>query len=412
MRNVILLSGLLAAILAAGCSNADKGTNPPVDVDLRLTPTQAEVTAAADAFGLDVFKQVVGVEPEANIFLSPLSISIALGMVLNGAQGETREAIIDCLRLSGAELDEINATYAELMQKLPALDRHVTMEIANSVWYRDGFPINDDFLMLTDSIFDAEVAALDFDDEAAADIINDWVTDKTHGKIDGIVRPPINRLTMLFLINAVYFYGDWTIQFDSAETRPAPFHLDDGSTTECQLMFMHEDLQYYETDDLQAVRLPYGDGDFAMLALLPTEAVPVNTLIESLTVDQWRVWLDGLTEVEIDLFMPRFTFDFEITLNEILADMGMGIAFAPNAADLTGIADVSDLHISAVRHKAFVDVNESGTEAAAVTSVEVGITSVGPTHPVVRLDRPFAFIIYERSSGTMLFAGKVAEPTT
>lgn len=409
MRKTILFTGLMLAVLVAGCSNAERGTNPEPAKELNLTSEQAAIVSSADDFGLGLYQRAVEARPDENLFLSPLSISIALGMALNGAKGETREAILDCLRLSGAEFDEVNSTCAELMHKLPRLDPDVTMEIANSAWYRQGFPIKDSFLELTDSIFAAEVAALDFSDEAAAGIINDWVSDKTHGKIDGIVESPVNPLTMLFLINAVYFYGDWTTQFDSADTRTAPFHLADGSTTPCELMQMKDDLQYYGDDELQVVRLPYGNGSFAMLAILPAEGTPINSLIADLTVDQWRQWLSGLSELEVELFMPRFTYEFEISLGNILSDMGMGIAFS-RAANFTAIADISDLRISAVKHKAFVDVNEAGTEAAAVTSVEVGTTAVEPTHPIIRLDRPFAYIIYERSTGTMVFAGKVAEP--
>lgn len=409
MRKTILFTGLMLAVLVTGCSNAERGTNPEPVEELNLTSEQAAVVSSADDFGLGLYQRVVEARPDENLFLSPLSISIALGMALDGAKGETREAILECLRLSGAEFDEVNSTYAQLMHKLPRLDPNVTMEIANSAWYRQGFPIKDSFLELTDSIFAAEVAALDFSDEATAGIINDWVSDKTHGKIDGIVKPPIDPLTMLFLINAVYFYGDWTTQFDSADTRTAPFRLADGSSTPCELMHMKDDLQYYGDDELQVVRLPYGNGSFAMLAMLPAEGTPINSLIADVTVDQWHQWLSGLSELEVELFMPRFTYEFEISLGHILSDMGMGIAFS-RAADFTAIADVSDLHISEVKHKAFVDVNEAGTEAAAVTSIEMGTTAVGPTHPVIRLDRPFAFIIYERSTGTMVFAGKVAEP--
>jgi serpin B len=411
MRNLILLTGLLLFGLATGCSDTDKGTDPVGGANLDLTPAQGKVIGAADDFGLDVFQRVIAARPDENAFLSPLSISIALGMVVNGAEGQTREAILDALRLSDMDMEAVNATYGELMRKLPALDPNVTMEIANSTWYREGFPIKPTFLDVTDSVFSAEVTALDFNADTAADVINAWVAEKTRNKIQGIVQAPVNPLSMLFLINAVYFYGDWAIQFDSSETTPADFHLADGSTTECRMMYMAENLQYRTYEGTKVVRLPYGDGDFAMVALLPPEGIPINSFIADLTVDMWKQWLNGLSEMEIELFMPRFTYECEIGLNDILSDMGMGLAFRKDA-DLTGIAEVSDLHISAVKHKAFVDVNESGTEAAAATSIEVGVTSVGPTHPVVRLDRPFAFIIYERSSGTMVFAGKVAEPKT
>lgn len=411
MRNTIFLTGFLLTIATAGCSDGDKSTNPQAGANLNLTPVQGRVIGAADEFGLEVYQRTVAARPDENVFLSPLSISIALGMVLNGAEGQTRQAILDCLHLTGAELDEVNAAYAELMKKLPVLDPNVTMEIANSAWYREGFPIKDSFLEVTDSVYSAEVAGLDFSSAEAPRTINGWVADKTHDKIQSIIQPPISPLSMLFLINAVYFYGNWTIQFDSAATYSAPFHLSGGTTVQCRMMQMHQKLEFFQNQQIKAVRLPYGDGDFAMLAILPADGSPVNDLISGLTVEQWQTWLQGLARTRIDLFMPRFTFSFEILLNQILSEMGMGLAFTPDA-DLTRIADVSDLHISEVRHKAFVDVNESGTEAAAVTSVGVGVTSVGPTHPVMRLDRPFAFIIYEESTGTMIFAGKVAEPAT
>jgi serpin B len=251
---------------------------------------------------------------------------------------------------------------------------------------------------------------LDFSDPAAADIINGWVSLKTHGKIEEIIEPPINPLTVMFLINAIYFKGTWTYEFDKENTIDCPFYTMDGSETNCRMMFIKSDFLYYENDKVRVIDLPYGDGLFNMAVLLPAPGIDINTFIGQLTEEDWNMWMDNLTEHTVNLFLPKFELEYEITLNSVLNTLGMGIAFRPFEADFSNINDRPDLHISKVKHKTYVKVDEEGTEAAAVTVVEIGITSLPPGEVTMRVNRPFVFVIHENHSNTVLFMGKILQP--
>jgi serpin B len=410
-KNIILAVFFLAFVIILQCSNnpGDSGR-----IDRELTIAEKELIESDNLFGLKLFRSLAKADKDFNIFISPLSISMALGMALNGAAGETRQEIQETLELSGMTIEDVNLSYQSLIEFLTNLDDAVKFEIANSIWCREGFQVKQEFYDLNRIYFGAEVAELDFNLPSAADIINNWVDSKTHGKITDIVESPIGPLMMMFLINAIYFKGDWTCQFDKDLTHDTDFSLADGSKVKVEMMALESDFHYYENDMFQEVDLPYGNGDFSMMVFLPRLndiSADASNLISQFTDENWNIWQDNLDSSTVNLYLPKFELEYEKKLKDILTDLGMGIAFVPFQADFSGIADVEDLHISSVIHKTYVKVDEEGTEAAAVTSVGIGNTSIPPESKLMIVNRPFVIVIKENKSGTLLFLGKVENPT-
>jgi len=402
---MVVFMGLIAAVFVA-CSDP---VSPPQQHPA-LTSTQKALVTSSNGFGLKLFREVVNSGPDTNIFISPLSVSMALGMTYNGAANETRTAMAEVLELSGLSVTEANEAYQSVIDLLTGLDPKVAFQIANSIWYRQGFTVEQDFLDLNHSYFDAEIAALDFNSPEAITTINGWVNEKTNGKISKVITS-IDPLTMMFLINAIYFKGDWTYRFDEEGTHEDVFFKSDGTQLPCKMMSQAETtLPYYENDLFQAVDLPYGNGDFAMAVLLPKQGISADSVARALTADNWALWLGSFTESEGKLYLPRFKLSYELTMNDVLSALGMGIAFDPNNADFSGINKEMQLYISSVLHKTFVEVNETGTTAAAVTVVTVGTTSAPPEGFVMLANRPFIFVIHDKYSGTLLFMGKIAAP--
>ncbi len=390
-------------------------TEPVPPVEMRdLTVAEKEVVGSANTFGLRLLEKLSEVEgPGENIFISPLSISMALGMTLNGAKENTLAEMKDVLGFSGLSIEEINESYRGLLDLLPHIDPDVEMLIANSIWYREGFPVLDEFIGINKEYFDAEVEGLDFSAPDASDIMNDWVEQKTNGLIDSIVPDNIHPLTMMFLINAMYFKGNWTLPFDEDDTHDAEFRLTDGSTVDVKMMRQESEYRYHQSSDFSIIDIPYGDEYYSMTVVLPPEGVSIYEFIASMNSNSWESWLAAIPDEgrEINLYLPRFTLEYEKSLPEILEAMGMVDAFDADYADFTGMYDkmkeYRNLFIADVMHKTFVDVNEEGTEAAAATSVEMRLDSAPPSF---RVDRPFLMAIRERSSDAILFIGKIVNP--
>jgi serpin B len=337
---------------------------------------------------------------------------MALGMTYNGAEGLTRDSMAVALELQGLTLDEVNQSYRSLIDLLAGLDPEVQWLLANSIWYREGFPVEQAFLDVNRTYFDAEVAALDFTSPDAAPTINAWVNEKTKGRIPEIVDDPIADDLVMFLINAIYFKGNWTKQFDPDLTGPMPFYLAGGGETSVPTMTHGVEVAvgYYRDADVEVLDLPYGGQAYSMTIVMPAEGTDVGSIVSSLAAQGWQGWIDGLATLEMHVYMPKFRLEYELGMNDVLEALGMGIAFDPFRADFSKIySGPENLYISRVKHKTFVDVNEEGTEAAAVTSVEVGITSMPPT---VYVNRPFIFALREKFSGTILFIGLIMEPVS
>jgi serpin B len=393
--------------MSINCS--DSSTNTDIRAIRDLTYSEVELKESSNQFGLKLFGKIVETEQDKNIFISPLSVSMALGMTYNGAAGTTLEAMHETLEYGDLTIQEVNESYRSLIELLTELDPKVIFDIANSIWYREGFPVENDFLTTNQDYFDAVVRALDFSSDDAADIINAWVNENTNGKIEKIVDKPIDPLTVMFLINAIYFKGTWTYEFDEENTTDDIFYLPDGSEKECKMMSHKCDHNYFENEQFQAIDLPYGDAGFSMTILLPKPKVNIDSLIVQMNNETWNSWLGSFSEQEVNLYLPKFNLEYEISLNDVLSALGMSIAFDPGRADFTKINSAGNLYISNVKHKTFVKVNEEGTEAAAVTSVEISLTSIG-NDITMRINRPFVFAIRENHSGTILFIGKIVEP--
>ncbi|MBN1163116.1 MAG: serpin family protein [Candidatus Krumholzibacteriota bacterium] len=407
---ILLIAGGWGLLPACGERAVQPSAYTPPRV---LTGSENELVHSANGFGFDLFRAVSQEYPEENIFISPLSVSMALGMTYNGADGSTREAMESVLGLQGLSLEEINRSYQSLIELLGGLDETVEFSLANSIWYRRGFPVSAEFIDLNRTYFNALVRGIDFSDPQAVPTINGWVSDNTRGKIDKIISPPIKPSTMMYLINAIYFKGDWSRKFDPEDTRLAYFLKADNTTVEVPMMRQAQKdfFKYYGNDLFQAVDLPYGEGLYSMTLLLPQPGITTAELISWLEERNWDDMIGQMKIRDISLYMPRFKLRWGSSLNQALIALGMEVAFQPCEADFSKIADLSpnNLFISNVLHKTFIDVNEDGTEAAAVTLVEMEITSIDPVKQI-RIDRPFLFAIREDHSQTILFLGRIADP--
>jgi serpin B len=399
---------MLGWILLAGCTR-DFSSPPegPSQAPARpFTAMEKAALASSNHFGFNLFAEVCREEGRENVFLSPLSVSMALGMTLNGAAGRTETDMRHTLGFGDMAQEDINASYRGILDLLPAIDPKTVMEIANSIWYRQGVTVLPVFIETNRVFFDALVQELDFASPQAPDIINGWISGNTHGKIDRMIDE-IDPSTVMFLINAVYFKGTWVFAFDPKGTRDDLFIPSDGPPIPCKMMSQKARVGYLETDTFQAVDLPYGNGRFSMTVFLPKTGVTLDALQADFTPDHWAPWKDGFAEQEVSLFLPKFKVEYEIKLNDALAALGMAVAFG-GGADFSRIAESRDLYIDNVKHKSFVEVDEQGTEAAAVTVVEIRETAI-PNEIRVRVDRPFLFVIREKSSDAMLFVGKIEE---
>ncbi|HEY3286696.1 MAG TPA: serpin family protein [Gemmatimonadaceae bacterium] len=374
-----------------------------------LTASEVKVRDASNAFAFALWGRVSSAQHDSNVFLSSLSASFALGMTLNGAAGTTADQMRAALQFGAATLPEINAGYKSLVALLTSLDPSVQMRIANSIWYRQGFPFRQAFFDTTRTYFDAKAQGLDFANAPASlAAINGWVSEKTSGKIPKVLDT-ISSQQVMFLINAIYFKGSWRAKFDPAQTITAPFYAATGGAQVAPLMRRLDTLSYSEGATYQAAELPYGNTAFSMVVLLPKTGTDVETLAGSLSPTTWQAVVGSLQSRKVDYAMPKFTLAYERKLNDDLRALGMVVPFVAGGADFTLMAPAPagrELFIDFVKQNSFVDVNEEGTEAAAVTTVGVGVTSM-PSYPVMRVDRPFLFVLRERLTGTVLFMGKI-----
>jgi serine protease inhibitor len=428
---LVLLSIGLALTQCTDRRSSPTGPDPSTDTTMRQRLhfdesllTRRQLATLGNEFGFRLFKGMVGERPDENVFISPLSVSMALGMVVNGAAGETRDAILSTLGIDGYPMEMVNACYRSLIDNLVGMDPQADFEIANSVWCRAGVTFEDAFLNACRTHFDAEVRSLDFSDPGAADTINAWVDEKTLGYIPEIVETPIDPEVVMILLNALNFWGTWTYRFDPMLTHDDWFHLPDGSQTLCRMMQRPDpDLPfdppgckyaYLRYDYLfEAVELPYGDSLFSMIVVLPWPGVHVDSVIAVLNQDDWGVWMNSFCRRHTYgiVSMPRYELEFACDMNDALSALGMEIAFVPGQADFSAMSSYMLLWISKVKHKTYVHVDEGGTIAAAVTEVDIS-TGINPCPDYFELcvDRPFVVAIRENRWGNIIFIGKIVDP--
>ncbi|HDZ41614.1 MAG TPA: serpin family protein [Bacteroidetes bacterium] len=402
------LPGILLITLGCEKNNPDDQPGDPVDIFTEVY--QKEVIDSANRFAFDLFRPIITESKGSeNIMISPFSITSALSMTLNGAAGETCEAMKKTLRLENKTLREINETYLKLMTEMVPVDERVILEIANSVWIEKKFPVKQTFKSALREYYMAEAREIDINNPDAVNIVNDWIAEKTHDKITEMLDGLDPALTML-LVNAIYFNGKWRYRFDENDTGDEPFYITPASPKDVPMMHQKENLDVTSIDNATLVELPYGQGNYSMVLLLPDENITTADLVDILTAELWLEWMDRLNgnTHEVDLSLPRFKYKYKRILNSDLYNMGMGIAFT-DQADFSNISDVPSW-INRVIHESFIETNEEGTEAAAVTVVEFINTSV-PETITVNVNRPFLYFIREISTGTILFMGRVSDPT-
>lgn len=406
MRKTIalLLCTGLALFVFAGCTVIDRTS--PSGSEYTAEDVSPRIVEANTRFAFEIFGKLNAEDAGESLFISPLSITTALTMTYNGAGTTTREAMEQTLGWTDIDRDVVNEGFLTLLDYLGSVDDAVTLHIANSIWIREGQAIQEDFLDRNRTYFDAEVSTLDFTDPSAADTINDWIAAATREKIDQMIDPPIDASVIMYLINAIYFQGLWSDPFDPDDTFDSDFTALDGTEQDIRMMRRFDTIEYAKGEDYKAVRLPYGSGAASMTAILPAEDVTVNAFIDGLDYSKWETIRGSLSETEkVTLQIPRFTLEYGIKeLNEALKSLGMAQAFDARA-DFSGIR--SGIYISEVLHKAVIEVNEEGSEAAAATVV-VMEESAAMDPAVFIADRPFIFLITDDTTGTILFIGKMA----
>jgi serpin B len=374
------------------------------------------------AFAFELYQALRGKgdNREDNLFYSPYSISLALAMTYAGARGETAEQMADTLKFM-LEQERLHPAFNWLDAELASRGEGAQgkdgegfrLNIVNAIWGQKDYSFLSDFLDVLAENYGAGLRILDFitETEKSRVTINEWVSDQTEGRIKDLIQPgAINELTRLVLTNAIYFNAAWEYPFDEKMTANGPFYLLNGGQVNVPMMKQTESFGYTEGEGYQAVELPYDGDELSMVILLPASG-NFGAFEEGLQAQQVDAIIDDLRNTQVTLTMPQFKFESQFSLKDTLAEMGMRDVFSPDDVDFSGMTGNLELFISDVVHKAFVAVDEAGTEAAAATAVIVGTTSI-PEHPVeVTLDRPFIFLIRDIETGAILFVGRVLNPT-
>ncbi|WP_203558152.1 serpin family protein [Bacteroides sp. 214] len=401
MRNLLLAFTLFALCACEGESNS-----PQDRLDIPLTRSEQEMTAKNNAFALKFFKEVYNNEVKDQFMISPLSASLALSMSTNGAANETLEEMKSTLGFTDYSLDEMNAYYRKLISGLLAVDNTTKLGIANSIWYRQGLAVNPLFVQTNKEKYDAEVRDLDFNSDKSVDIINQWCSDKTNKCIPEIIET-INPDQMMFIINALYFKGTWKYKFTKSDTAKEDFTTANGSTIKVDMMNQEATIPHISDEDIEIAELPYGNSAFSMVILLKDNNL--DALAEQITPERWDEWMEGLSQYcsMTRIKLPKFKLEYDRVLNGDLQNLGMNAAFNSHIADFSKMTDIH-LFISMVKQNTFIEVNEEGTEAAAVTSVGFEATAVGPGRSgTFYVTRPFIYAIKEKSTGAILFMGRM-----
>lgn len=356
-------------------------------------------------FGFKLFNSLTSHNSGDNLFISPTSVAIALTLLYNGADGITQEEMAKTLQIQDINLEEVNQSYRNLQQLLTS-QKEIELSIANSLWIRQDFPIKQTFIDTNKKYFQAEVTELDFNKPEAKNIINNWVNNATREKIPEIIDS-IQPDDVLFLINAIYFQGNWQKEFDSKLTKNQPFFSANGKTIDYPLMSQTGEFNYYENQDFQLINLPYGEsGKMSMYILLPQKEVNLTTIINKLNDEHWQEWRSQLIRKKGLISIPKFTLKYETKLNETLENLGMKTAFN-NKADFSQLTE-EKVAVSEVKHKTFIKVDEKGTEAAAVTSIGIRATSMPVDSPFQMIvNRPFFYVIQDNETGLILFIGNI-----
>jgi len=425
MKNSSIVSNLIAVgLFLAACSSNDSNGNEPVNTNIPdpiridLSATELQMANESSNFAADLFSVINELQANdpasENVAISPLSLNMALAMTWNGANGETKQAIQKAMGMGDYPQSEVNGYFQKLREDFVKTDPTVQLAIANSIWTQQGFPVKQDFYDINTNFYQAEVKEVDFSSPGTIPLINQWCSDHTNGLIKDMLQSLPPDMAMC-LINALYFKGEWsnTYGFDPSATKDAAFTKEDGNKVQVKMMSQNNTLSYHHDDYLSATTLPFGNNAFGMVFILPNENVSFTDMLNHLKQPGCFascLW-PGMT-ANVDLYIPKFTTEYGLSLAETLKQLGMGIAFS-DLADFSGISDIP-LCISDVIQKTSVSIDEKGGEAAAVTVVEMTEMNAGPAPTpqkvVFRADRPFLFAIQENTTGVVLFMGKIGNP--
>jgi serpin B len=413
MKKISILSSILPAILFAAfaCDTDEPKPAKRERKDIVLTKAETEIVKQNNAFAFNLLRSVSQLEkPESNFLLSPLSATLALAMLNNGADGQTQQEIQQALGYADITRDETNAYFRKMITALKEADTDATFETANSIWIRNGIPVLETFKDVNREYYEAEVRNEDFSNPKTPGLINSWCADRTHNKIPEILDY-IDGNTVMFLINALYFKASWAFPFNRDLTAREYFTRSGGLKTMTSVMNLERSLVHGESEDFDLLELPYGNGTFSMLLLLPREGLPLSSVLKTLDAETWANSLARMYTKEVELKLPLFRVEYERELNEDLKAMGMEQMFT-RRADFSLIRPEGDLLVSKVKQKTFVEVNEEGAEAAAITVIDMDLASAAPPEDTpVRFyaTRPFLYFIREQSAGAILFAGALQQ---
>jgi len=406
---MIPAAGLIIAIFFSSCEkqNTEPDLTPKV---IELTTAATQAISSSNDFGIELFTKVA-LEEQTNLMLSPLSASTALTMLLNGCGGNTYSQLKTTLRYpAGQSIGDINSAYKSLVDQLLKADPKVKLALANAIFYRKGFVVKNPFLTTMGTDYKAEIEALDFTLPSALTTINKWASDNTNGKIPKVLDE-ISPQAVMFLMNALYFKGDWSYQFDKSQTSDRPFTPDNGQTSNVSTMNGEVGAKVVYGNTYKAIEMPYGRTNFTMIVIVPDN--DLKTFNGTFNGDLWNNITSGFDNKEefgkVIVFFPKFKFSYEKYLNDQLKSMGMLDAFDPYVADLSGISD-APIFVSFVKQNTFVEVDETGTEAAAVTTIGIELTSMPPQPTQFVIDKSFIFAIRERTTNTLMFIGQVIKP--
>ncbi len=376
-----------------------------MDTTTRADQDAERLIAADNDLGFKLLSRLAEEDPAGNVFISSFSVAAALAMAYNGAEGETGAALAEALGVTGLSLQRVNEANAALIAMGKDLDPGVQLAVANSIWIKDGLGLSSDFMRSIESYYAGRAASLDFASPGAAEVINAWVADKTHGKIQELVTAELIEEAILILINAVYFKGTWAEPFNRRKTRDRDFHLSGGEQKRVAMMSRSGEYDYYEDEDLQAVSLPYGDGRFSMMVVLPRPSSSIGELRQNLSPASWQRWASDLRPRRGEVALPRFKIEYGEDLLPVLRALyGGGVSAEDFAAMGAG-----PLMISNVIHKTVLEVNEEGAEAAAATAAIMPRGFSSPPFEMI-VNRPFFCAIRDNVTGLLLFMGLISGP--
>lgn len=397
------ITTLFLTLIFLSCQ--ESAVEPDNIPDLRpLSAEEIQVTKGANEFAFHLFHKLRKESPE-NTFISPISVSMALAMVLNGAGEETQQSILNTIDYDGYTAGEVNKAYLDLTKLLLTMDRKVQMGIANSVWYNQGLTPHPEFSSVVRDFYDGEARSLDFASAASKDVINGWVESKTNNRIKDLIEN-ISSDEVMFIVNAIYFKGDWTWQFDKSKTHKAPFTAIDNTVSEVDMMFSKGvTVGRALLPGLQVIDIPYGNGQFNFTVVLPDDPAQLDDVTSTISAEQVSAWVNQSDSVTVELELPRFKMEWKNDLLKTLEAMGMQKSDFPKL-----LLEPIPLEISRVVHQTFLDVSEEGTEAAAATAVGIIRLSAPPQPARITIDRPFLFMIREKHTGAILFLGQLVDP--